>query len=287
MKWTKNSWLTVGKLIVKLILVALTARDTYSLVPDVLVVALIDGVLFSLMVSLEFLGTGQLAMSVRPMAAVGAWILYGGVILVGVLAHEAQDVRVLIVFMIARIAGALILVLDTWELIQTHVLVKRVKNTQAVRAGVTDAVRRKQAREKAAHNAYLLALVFLRATVLPIVGVCVSFWHIVRGLWDGTLLADDPAPEPEGVRVNMPARTASVHVGTQATADYNSIGDKYYYVCKYPGCGQDSRLSQRSKGVYATLLSAQRGFAAHSQTHRDEQHMSALDMAVELIEHVD
>lgn len=287
MKFTKHTAITIITMSVKIILVILTARDTYSLVPDVIVVALIDGAFFSFVVLLEFAGSSQLALALRPMAAVGAWTMYAGILLIGILAHDTQSFNVLVVYMLARVAGGIVLAYQTWEYIQQRVLALRTQNKQAVRAGITDAVRRQQAREKAAHNSYMLALVFLRATVLPVVGVCVSLRDIFRGLRAGTLLADDPAPEPEGVRVNMPARTATVHVGTQATAEYNSIGNQYYYVCKYPGCGQDSRLSQRSKGLYATLLSAQRGFAAHSQMHRDEQQMSALNMAAELLERVD
>lgn len=84
-----------------------------SFVSSILYIALIDAVLFGLWLFLAYGGEGRQAQLLRLFAAIGAWILYSGMIWIGWAAHpDAPGLALL-----GRVAGGLALAYDTYGLL--------------------------------------------------------------------------------------------------------------------------------------------------------------------------
>lgn len=108
---TRDRMIFYGFMFVKLVLFARTGVDTWTVSHDIINVILIDGVFMGMWLAAAYGGKSETALSLRPFAAVGAWLTYASMIAIGWEAHHD------IVSIAARIAGAVALSFDTWDMI--------------------------------------------------------------------------------------------------------------------------------------------------------------------------
>ncbi len=85
--------------------------DTWAVSRDLLNVVLIDAVFMGLWFAAAYGGRGENALAMRPFAALGAWLMYAAMLIIGWEAH--RDATAFAV----RIAGGVALSYDTWDYI--------------------------------------------------------------------------------------------------------------------------------------------------------------------------
>lgn len=115
-----------------------TGIDTFTISQDMLNVLLLDGVFLALWFVLAYGGGGKVAMAIRPFAAFGAYVMYGFMLVIGWEAHVDAP----LVAIAVRVAGALVLLYDTWD----YAVSMNQKRQEAL--GKTLAERQRNYREK-------------------------------------------------------------------------------------------------------------------------------------------
>lgn len=115
-----------------------TGIDTFTVSQDMLNVLLLDGVFLALWFVLAYGGGGKVAMAIRPFAAFGAYVMYGFMLVIGWEAHVDAP----LVAIAVRVAGALVLLYDTWD----YAVAMNQKRQEAL--GRTLAERQRNYREK-------------------------------------------------------------------------------------------------------------------------------------------
>lgn len=125
-----------------------TGIDTYTISKDILNVLLLDGVFLALWFVLAYGGKGQIAMAIRPFAAFGSYLMYAFMLGIGWEAHVNQP----LVAVAVRVAGALILLYDTWD----YAVAWNQRRIDLL--GKTSSERQRNWRDKAWEKAYKKAL---------------------------------------------------------------------------------------------------------------------------------
>ena len=129
-KFAKLYAIPAGLIFLKILVTLRTAVDTYHVSNDVLDVLLIDVAYLVLWSIAAYAGNSQQALYVRPFAAAGAWGLYLLALSIawqaGVLTGTQWGI---VVSLIARVAGIILLALDTWSYIVA--LMQHQKQSQA------------------------------------------------------------------------------------------------------------------------------------------------------------
>ena len=121
-RFYKQYGIPVGLIFIKLLVTLRTGIDTYEVSNDILDVLVIDGVYLVLWLIAAYSGKGVSAMALRPFAAGGAWVLYGLMLYIAIAAGglHGGDAAVA-VSLIARVAGAVLLLYDTYDYVQALV----------------------------------------------------------------------------------------------------------------------------------------------------------------------
>jgi len=115
--WLRDNGIVLALLVVKILTVIRTGIDTFAISHDMLNVLLIDGVFTAMWLYAAFAGDSQRASRLRPFAILGAWTMYGFILVIGWDAHADN-------FLIAtavRTAGALALLYDTWDYVSKYI----------------------------------------------------------------------------------------------------------------------------------------------------------------------
>jgi len=136
--WFRQHGIFLILLLMKVLTVARTAQDTYTIEQDWLSVALIDGAYLAFWLIVAYAGSGQAAMAVRPFAAAFAWVMYAAMFYIGI--EKVVLTASTPVGLIARLAGASLLLLDTWEYASLLLLKRQASGVswqQSSRAGVS------------------------------------------------------------------------------------------------------------------------------------------------------
>lgn len=111
---TRDILIFVFLLLVKLGTAARTGYDTWTVSHDLLNVILIDCVFLALWFTAAYGGASQQALAIRPFAALGAWLVYGTMVVIGWEAHHDATAFA------TRIAGGVALAFDTWDYIVAY-----------------------------------------------------------------------------------------------------------------------------------------------------------------------
>jgi hypothetical protein len=118
----KQYGIPIGLILIKLLVTLRTGIDTYEVSADFLDVLVIDGVYLVLWLIAAYSGKGAGAMALRPFAALGAWVLYGLMLYIAVVAGGLHGGSAAVaVSLIARVAGAVLLLYDTYDYLQALV----------------------------------------------------------------------------------------------------------------------------------------------------------------------
>lgn len=115
--WLRDNGIILALLVVKVLTVIRTGIDTYAISQDILNVLLVDGVFTAMWLYAAFAGEGQRAMRLRPFAIIGAWTMYGFILVIGLDAHANSP----LVATAVRVAGALALLYDTWDYVSRYI----------------------------------------------------------------------------------------------------------------------------------------------------------------------
>lgn len=140
----KDQLVFVVLLAMKFLTTLRTGIDTFMVSKDILNVLLLDGVFLALWFVLAYGGGGKVAMAIRPFAAFGAYLMYGFMLVIGWEAHVDAP----LVAIAVRVAGALVLLYDTWD----YVVSMNQKRQESL--GKTLAERQRNLREKLWGKAY-------------------------------------------------------------------------------------------------------------------------------------
>lgn len=140
----KDQLVFIVLLAMKFLTTLRTGIDTFTVSRDILNVLLLDGVFLALWFVLAYGGAGKVAMAIRPFAAFGAYLMYGFMLVIGWEAHVDAP----LVAIAVRVAGALILLYDTWD----YAVAMNQKRQESL--GKTLAERQRNLREKLWGKAY-------------------------------------------------------------------------------------------------------------------------------------
>lgn len=128
-RFAKQVGIPIGLILIKLLVTLRTGLDTYHVSADPLDVLVIDGAYLTLWLIAAYAGKGQEAMALRPFAAGGAWVLYGLMLYIAVKAGQLNgEGAAVAVSLIARVAGAVLLLYDTYDYAQA-LFAKRSKSS--------------------------------------------------------------------------------------------------------------------------------------------------------------
>ncbi len=116
--WLRDNGIVLALLVVKVLTVVRTGIDTFAISHDILNVLLIDGVFTAMWLYASFAGEGQRALRLRPFAILGAWSMYGFILIIGWDAHADNY----LIATAVRVAGALALLYDTWDYVSKYIL---------------------------------------------------------------------------------------------------------------------------------------------------------------------
>lgn len=115
-RFAKSFGIPIGLILMKLLITLRTGIDTYDVSSDLLDVLVIDGAYLALWLIAAYSGKGQSAMALRPFAAGGAWMLYLAMLYIAWEAGHLQGSEgAVVVSLIARVAGAILLLYDTYD----------------------------------------------------------------------------------------------------------------------------------------------------------------------------
>lgn len=114
--WLRDNGIVLALLVVKILTVIRTGIDTYAISQDILDVMLIDGVFTAMWLYAAFAGESKRALRLRPFAIIGAWAMYGFILMIGWDAHTDDY----LISTAVRTAGALALLYDTWDYLSKY-----------------------------------------------------------------------------------------------------------------------------------------------------------------------
>lgn len=125
-RFARQYGIPAGLILIKLLITLRTGIDTYNVSADILDVLVIDGVYLVLWLIASYSGKSQAAMALRPFAAGGAWALYLAMLYIAVAAgHLSGADDAVIVSVIARLAGGILLLYDTYDYISALIQMRQ------------------------------------------------------------------------------------------------------------------------------------------------------------------
>ncbi len=98
-----------------------TTTDTWAVSHDIANVLLIDGVFAAMWIAAAYGGKSESAMAMRPFAALGAWIAFGFMVIIGWEAHRDATAFA------SRVSIGIVLSYDTWDMIRAAIQRMRIE----------------------------------------------------------------------------------------------------------------------------------------------------------------